>query len=464
MKRTILAATAAFVLAMCAGAPAQAATETRSFDYPVTLGPYQVKQDFSFVASPGVDAFITRMSVDVVDADGRPVPIRRVMLHHIVFASLGRPSRTCGSTPYTAFDSKTTVPNLGESFYGAGEEHNVLNLPPGYGYRITKEESWAMVWMLMNHRGVDDDVRIRWTVTWDDSPDITELHPYWLDVRNCRADPVYDVPGGGKRGSSHSETFEYTMPESGRIVSAGAHVHGGARDLTVSQPDCGDRAVFRSQPAWGMPDHPFYHVRPILHEPGPISMSGLYSQKGYPVERGQRIRLTSRYDNFLPHTRVMGIVGMYLAPQEVPPGCSQPPDDIATIQPAQAAGIPFRTDTPAFRVPITGIGRDGRARAIKRPPGRTVRVKSGATVNVRNFSFAKPNLSLAKGSTLDWRFGPDTLHNVTLANGPRGFSSDNLSDGRRFSYRFDKPGTYRLFCGLHPVQMTQTVKVRRKRR
>jgi plastocyanin len=460
VKRTLLALAAALTLAAAVGAPAQAATQTKSFDYPVTMGPYEVKQSFDVVPSPRVNGFITHMSVNVVDPDGTVVPIRRLMLHHIVFAALGRSSPTCGGW-LTSFDSKTKLPNLGQPFYAEGEERNSLALPPGYGYGIGKDDSWSMVWMLMNHRGVPDHAMIRWTVTWDDSPDLTPVHPYWLDVRNCRADPVFDVPGGGPPGSTYSQAFTYAMPESGRIVAGGAHVHGGAKDVTVSEPDCGNRTVFQSRPAWGTADHPFYHVRPILHEPGPISMSGFLSQQGYPIAQGQRIRLTASYDNARPHTRVMGIGVVFVAPQDVPAGCPPPPGDITTIQPAQLAGIPYRTATPAFRVPLTGIGPDGKAHTIDRPPGRTVSLGSGATVDVRNYAFAKPNVSLPQGSTLDWRFGPlYTLHNVTLANGPRGFSSVNLNGGRRFAYRFSKPGTYRLFCGLHPVRMTETVTVR----
>ena len=51
--------------------------------------------------------------------------------------------------------------------------------------------------------------------------------------------------------------------------------------------------------------------------------------------------------------------------------------------------------------------------------------------------------------------------NVTLADGPRGFSSQHLSGGRTYAKRLSAPGTYKLFCGLHPVSMTQTVRVRR---
>ena len=35
--------------------------------------------------APGVDGYVTRMSASLVDGRGRPITIRDVMLHHVVF-------------------------------------------------------------------------------------------------------------------------------------------------------------------------------------------------------------------------------------------------------------------------------------------------------------------------------------------------------------------------------------------
>jgi plastocyanin len=83
---------------------------------------------------------------------------------------------------------------------------------------------------------------------------------------------------------------------------------------------------------------------------------------------------------------------------------------------------------------------------------------------VGDLFFRRPNVSVKAGSKLTWRFKGNTLHNITLANGPRGFSSPNLNAGRSYSKRLSVPGTYQLFCGLHPVDMTATVKVTRNRK
>jgi plastocyanin len=404
-----------------------------------------------------VNGHITGMSVDVVDEDGTPVPISRLMLHHIVFLTLGAQNPACKD--YTAFDANQKLPALATPIYGAGEERNVLALPPGYGLKLKADEPWLMTWMLMNHKKTEDRAFIEWKVTTTTDA-VKDVHPYWLDVKNCNADPIFSVPGGGKPGSTYTKSYDMTMPESGHIVAAGGHVHGGAKDLRISQPDCIDnRTIITSEPAWGMPSHAFYNVKPILHEPGPIQMKGTLSAQGFPVAAGQRLRLTANYDNELPHTRVMGISMVYLAPSDEPvDGCGPLPTDVQTFQ----TSAPHRTVTPRFKVPIVGLNASGKAVNISRPPGPTKALKSGARIDVKNFFFSRPNISVKRGAKLNWLFKSEDneLHNVTLANGPRGFASPNQSTDATFTYRFKKRGKYQIFCALHPVAMTETVTVK----
>ena len=86
--------------------------------------------------------------------------------------------------------------------------------------------------------------------------------------------------------------------------------------------------------------------------------------------------------------------------------------------------------------------------------------RSGTTIDVRRYGFEPANLAVRRGSVVHWRFFDPTLHNVTFANGPRAFSSDNLDGGRAFTHRFTTRGTYRLMCTLHPVGMNETIVVR----
>jgi plastocyanin len=454
----------AFALALLLTAPAAAEEQTQTYRYgPIEVDGYQVKQsDFTIgIPKPKQDGYITGMSVDIVDADGTKVPIQRLMLHHIVFSNLGakvgdKRDATCGT--FTALDSQTRIPAMAERFYAAGEERAVMKLPPGYGYQSRGDDQWLMTWMIMNHRPTTDKAYVQYTLTFDTEPK-TPVRPYWLDVRNCLTDPVYNVPGGGSRGSTHTKTATWTAPEDLRIVAAGGHVHGGGKGLAVTQPDCGNRTVFDSKPLWGNPDHPFYNVYPILHEPGPINMSGVTTSQGYAVQKGEKLKLVSRYDNRFPHTRVMGIMQVYAAAADAPvPKCADVPADVQVYK----SDAPGRTETPRFKVPIIGLGSNGRARVITRAPGATSRLDGDSTITAKSFFFSRPNVVVDEGTRLTWRFSGRTLHNVTLANGPRGFASQHLSLGREYSKRFTTPGKYQLFCALHPVDMTETVTVRAK--
>jgi plastocyanin len=427
---------------------------------PVVVAPYQVlTRELLFnPPKPMVDGHITGMRVDVTDKDGTKVPISRLMLHHIVFSKLGPRDPTCGNA-FTGWDSRTPIPNAAQRFYAAGEERAEMSLPPGYGYPTSKDDAWVMTYMVMNHRARVDRAYISYEVTVDTAPGLTPVTPYWLDVENCKADPVYDVPGGGVRGATHRKSFVWTVPQGGRIVAGGGHVHGGGQNLTLRRPDCSDHRVYTSKPVWGGPRHPFYRVRPVLHEPGPIHMTGFRSPAGVPVAAGERVVLDSSYDAALPHTRVMGIFVLFMAhDQSVTERCGAHPKDFQQLPVPKG-----RRKPPPFTVPIVGL-RNGKAVNIEKPPGRRAKLGRRGTITVGDMFFRRANVSVKAGATLTWRFGGPTLHNVTLANGPRGFSSPNLNGGRSYSKRLSVPGMYQLFCGLHPVDMTATVKVTRQRK
>lgn len=455
-----IAVLAVAVLALPAAASAK--TFTKTFRYgPISVAGYEVKQteaDFE-APEPGIDGYVTRMSVDVVDGKGKQVPIDRLMLHHVVFHNFGRRlgakrDQTCSQ--FTMLNSTTIIPAVSERFYGAGEERQELVLPPGYGYRTTKQDNWTLTWMLMNHQAQVDSAYIQYEVTLTDDPQTTPVTPYWADVRNCQTDPQFSVAGGGPPGSTHTEAITWTAPRDLRIVAAGGHVHGGAHDVTLRQPECSARTLITSTPAWGTASHPFYRVKPVLHEPGPVFMSRTLSASGFQVAKGEQLQLTTTYDNEVPHTRAMGIMLLYAADAAAPPPrCAPLPTDVVV----QETKRPHRDAVPRFTVPLTGLNERGRAIEIAKPPGRRVKAKDGSIVRVRGFRFSRPNLSLPRGAKLRWRFDDPELHDVTLASGPRGFASTHLSDRRTYTQEFDTPGTYRIFCSLHPVRMTQTVRV-----
>ena len=276
----------------------------------------------------------------------------------------------------------------------------------------------------MNHRHKTDTAYVRYTVTYETSP-VKPVHPVWLDVANCRADPVYDVPGGGAAGSTHTRTADWVAPWSGRIVGGAGHVHGGAKELRLTQPTCGDRGVARSRPTWGGPEHPFYNVRPVLHEPGPVNMTGFSSPTGVPVRAGETLRLHSLYDAERPHTRVMGIMVVFMTREDVG-ACAELPTDLT-----ETAPLSGRLDAPRLTVPLTGLNRRGRAVKISRPPGRVRRTRR---VVVADNRFSVRNLLLRCGATVSWDFRGADLHDVTVASG-RGGSPRRTGPRARSSAR-----------------------------
>ena len=456
-------------------------TDYTCYVAPITVAGYEVKQDIlALVPKPDVDGHITKFETDVVDENLVPIPIDRLMLHHIVFSNLSKGDKTCTGAGFSSFDGYPLFgPYAPERFAGAGEERAKLSLPPGYGYELNGAggdyHNWALVYMLMNHRKQTDTAYIQYKLTVDTSGTLQSARPYWLDVNNCKADPIYNVPGVGKRAAKqakkagrnpvHKRFRDFVVQEDGWIVAGAGHVHGGARKLTITKPSCDNKQVAVSNPTWGLANHPFYNVRPVLHEPGPIGMSGFNTPTGIPVPGGSRIRLNSFYDNKQPHTRVMGIYVVYVAedePADPPPApCGGMPSDATFTDGTN--GVAGRKTPVPFKIPLTGINGAGQAVTIKGPPGRFRRLKSGAVVRVVDNEFKRPNVRLRQGALLRYRFDSDDLHNLTLANGPMGIGSPNLDDSRIYRQRFTRPGRYRLFCALHPVQMSQRVIVKKKR-
>ena len=314
-----------------------------------------------------------------------------------------------------------------------------------------------MVTMLMSHRLESTRVWVEYTVTMETSKKLTPVRPLWLRASGCDPRSSYTIDGGGPPGSTDARSADWPMPISGRIVAAGAHLHGSAKDLILSQPRCGDRTLIDHRPRYGAPEDPVYQVRPRLHEPGPIATGYYLSSRGIPVTRGEPLRVTGRYDAQIAHPAVMAITHIYVAPDEgVPAGCDPLPAD-GSIHWSRRLG---RESVPPEQIALTGLDARGRPTQIARAAGQEALAQDAATVDLRNSLFTPPSLSIALGGTVTWRSLDVDRHVVFLANGPRAVDGPLMRQGAVFAQRFTVPGTYNLFCYLHPVTMHQTVTVR----
>ena len=71
-----------------------------------------------------------------------------------------------------------------------------------------------------------------------------------------------------------------------------------------------------------------------------------------------------------------------------------------------------------------------------------------ASVQIDNFTFKAPVVTVKPGTTVTWTNGDDIPHTVVSKDGV--FKSKVLDSGDRFSFTFAKAGQFGYFCSLHP--------------
>ncbi|WP_231755456.1 cupredoxin domain-containing protein [Bordetella sp. N] len=77
-------------------------------------------------------------------------------------------------------------------------------------------------------------------------------------------------------------------------------------------------------------------------------------------------------------------------------------------------------------------------------------------VSIKEFMFVPMSTTIKAGSTVTWKNLDDEAHSIIAEGGL--FRSDALDQNGTFSFRFDKPGVYKVVCGLHP-NMKETITV-----
>lgn len=441
------------VLVLLAALLLPSAAQARTHTYTLRsramhVGDFNVKFPKVPVRAPHVDGFVTHMTVDLVDRRGRRITIRDVMLHHIVFHRRG-PARVHGDCSNEG----------GEPIYGTGEEKQELRLPPGYGYQIHRRDRWRITAMLMSHSVRSMAAYIRYRVTVVTGKRLIPVHPFWVRANGCGKNVSYPVPGGGGPGATSTRAATWHAPFDGRIVAVGGHLHGGAKNLVLSQPRCHARALLDTAPRFGMPNHLYYRARPILHEPGPVDTRYFMSRTGIPVRRGERLRLTASYDGSRPHPRVMAIMHVYIArASDVPRKCKPlPADRRERVKPG-----PVRLQPPDVVVPLNAVRPNGHTHTVTVPPDGARKLKTGSTVDLKNVRFSPDHISVREGAWVKWRFSDSIAHNVLFASGPQLIGTPTLSGGAVAKTHFRVPGHYELFCYLHPMTMHEVVEVRPK--
>ena len=75
-------------------------------------------------------------------------------------------------------------------------------------------------------------------------------------------------------------------------------------------------------------------------------------------------------------------------------------------------------------------------------------------VQIKDFMFVPAQLRIKAGTSVTWVNQDDVPHTVVGDAGL--FRSGALDTAMAFTFRFEKPGTYQVFCSIHP-QMKATI-------
>lgn len=255
------------------------------------------------VVKPCTNCYLVHAQPDLVYADGRSANYDSgPMLHHAVWTRPSIPDATCRRN--------SAIGSQGERFFASGNERTELRLPAGFGYPMGTD-SWNLIAELMNHSEQARNVYIQLAVKYVPlSEELSPVRPVWLDVDNCR-DSQFAVPAG----KSHT-VWTWTSNITGRIVSAGGHVHDGGiktvlRNESTNDEVCTSVAGYGTKPAF---------------EGSIESMSICVWDKIGTVRSGEKLGLHAYYDSSQAQSDVMGIMLLFVYETSDLSGGTAPPD------------------------------------------------------------------------------------------------------------------------------------------
>jgi plastocyanin len=108
---------------------------------------------------------------------------------------------------------------------------------------------------------------------------------------------------------------------------------------------------------------------------------------------------------------------------------------------------------------LGGIGVAGLLAAALPPAGAgsapPVAAATSATIEIANFKFAPPDMTVTAGTTVIWKNADDSPHRVADLNGA--YASAALDTDDSFSHTFATPGVYRYICSIHPYMQGEIV-------
>ena len=132
-----------------------------------------------------------------------------------------------------------------------------------------------------------------------------------------------------------------------------AHLHGGAKDMWLSQPRCGERRLLDNRPSTRCLITSTIALVRSCTSRDPSTHASSCRASGIPATAGETIRLHAQYDGELPRA-VMAVMHVYVArAPAAEPGCQPlPADRVELIKPG-----PTRLGSSATPDPVEWLGR-----------------------------------------------------------------------------------------------------------
>jgi hypothetical protein len=246
---------------------------------------------------PKGNVAIKAMKFHVVNGHGHHVGLHAVHLHHIVAINENQPDAVC--------------PGVGARFAGTGAERTPLKLARNFRYRVDDGDVWGSTFHIHTTSSEPaHDVYVEYTIKYQrikPGSDFKYTTPYFLDVTGCwqNSASLYDVPGGGQPGSTHTAAKTYTAQRDGRAVWAGGHIHAGGIDISLTRDATGDDICTAVASYNGELVHPFH---PLFGQLDDIT----YCTLNHKVSEGEAFTLRSKYDHEYESLKAMGIMLVHI--------------------------------------------------------------------------------------------------------------------------------------------------------
>ena len=356
---------------------------------PIDSEPYVHKSDDGDAASPTacrrprgpgyVLGFKEQVLVDSKDPDAKPLPVDKMMVHHFLYYTPGRVDRGPGGCLGGAVPRRArggAPERAASTALWPARAAGALRRPQRDRPRAARR-SGSVTAMVMNHYKQPKRFYVRTKLWYTTEPRTAGLP----DRRSATARTsvngmAYDVPGGGKPGSTFVDRSTWTVPFSGRILGGGVASprRRAAPDAASAVPAAARCSTPR--PTTAPTTTPTTRSARSCTSPGRSPTARSETLQGIPVTAGEVLERDGRALRRRAARGRDGLLGPGLVRDDSVTPCAPMPTDLREVT------VPAKYD---------------RARAVRLRPRRAAAVRAARALEGR--SPARRSRSATSGSS-----------------------------------------------------------------